>query len=119
MTIAIVNTEKTKNIKFENTNPKEEKEIIGVCPRCKKNIYENNKSFYCVGYKDNPKCNFSLWKNNKFYGKITKTQAKKMLKGESVLFKKLKNKKGETYEAYLKIEDTGKYVNLKIDKYNN
>lgn len=119
LTKSIVNVKKSDDVSFEKESTATEREIIGICPRCNKNIYENDKSFYCEGYKDEPKCNFSLWKDNKFYGKINKTQAKKMLKGESALFKKIKKKNGDTCEAFLKIEDTGKYVNLVIDKYNN
>lgn len=85
---------------------------------CNKNIYEGEKNYYCEGYKENPKCTYVLWEDYKFYGKITKTQAKKLIKGERILFKKLKIKKGTDYEAYLKLEDTGTYINLKFDSYN-
>lgn len=115
----IVNSKKSNNINFEKENIQKDKEIIGICPRCNKNIYENDKSFYCEGFKDNPKCSFYLWKDNKLFGKISKAKAKKLIKGESVLFKNLKSKNGGSYEAYLKIEDTGKYVNLIIDKFNS
>ncbi|QSX05431.1 DNA topoisomerase III [Sedimentibacter sp. zth1] len=116
LTKKIVETKATKQIEFKTKN--HEKEVIGICPRCKRNIYEGKKNFYCEGYKEEPKCTFAIWKDNKFYGKVTKTQAKKLLKGEKVLFQKLKSKKGKEYEAFLKLEDTGKYVNLVFDSYN-
>lgn len=62
-----------KIIEYENKNlisievKKEEKEVIGICPKCGKNIYESKRNFYCEGFKDNPKCNFSLWKEDKFF----------------------------------------------------
>lgn len=119
LTRTIVNVKKDSDISFKSNEKAPEREIIGICPRCGKNIYENDKSYYCEGFKNEPKCSFSIWKADKYFGKINKTQAKKMLKGEVALFKKLKNKKGDEYEAFVKIEDTGKYVNLKIDSYNN
>lgn len=119
LTKFIVNVKKDNDVSFESSEKATEKEVIGICPRCGKNIYENDKSYYCEGFKNEPKCSFSIWKADKYFGKVNKTQAKKMLKGEAALFKKLKSKKGEEYEAFVKIEDTGKYINLKIDSYNN
>lgn len=76
--------------------PKIEKEVIGKCPRCGKNVYESDKNFYCEGYKDTPKCNFSLWKNNKFFEdkgkKVTKTIAKSLLSKGNSSVKGLKKK---------------------------
>ncbi len=85
LTKKIVNTEITNKVSFESKD--NSKEVIGTCPRCNKNIYESEKSYYCEGYKDEPKCTFVLWKENKLYGKVNKTQAKKLLKGETALFK--------------------------------
>lgn len=100
-------------------NQESQKEVIGNCPRCGKNIYENKKSFYCEGYKDNPKCNFSLWKEDKFFAargkKITKTIAKKLLKDGKVEMKKLKSKAGKEYNAVFIMGDTGKYINFKME----
>jgi hypothetical protein len=31
-----------------------DREIIGVCPRCGKPVYEGKRNFYCSGYQDNP-----------------------------------------------------------------
>ena len=57
-----------KQIEVEKIEtPKIEKEVIGKCPKCGKNVYESEKSFYCEGFKEEPKCNFTLWKNNKFF----------------------------------------------------
>ena len=99
--------------------PKVEKEIIGKCPKCKKNIYESEKSFYCEGYKDNPKCNFTLWKNSKFFEdkgkKLTKTIAKALLKDNKAKVSGLKKKDGSgTYTAIISMEVGEKYTNFKM-----
>lgn len=118
LTKKIICIEKANDLEFKNENNSKEKELIGICPRCSKNVYEGDKNYYCEGYKTEPKCTFVLWKNNKLFGKITKTQAKKLIKGDKVLFKKLKNKTGKEYDAYLRLEDTGIYINLVFDSYN-
>lgn len=94
-----------------------EKEVIGQCPKCGKNIYENEKSFYCSGYLDTPKCNLSIWKENKFpKTKISKTDAKKLLKGEKIIIKNIEGKFGK-YDAYYFLEFSGQYTNLKLESY--
>ena len=106
---AIVNS----NIEIEKVSRDEVKEIIGFCPRCGKPIFESDKSFYCEGYKDEPKCNFTIWKEQKYPAtKITKANAKALLNGKSIHIKKLKSKEGKEYEADFKLRDDGKYVNL-------
>lgn len=96
-----------------------EKEVIGKCPRCGKNIYESTKAFYCSGFKAEPKCNFTMWKKDKFWEsrgkKLTKTMAIKMLQGSKVKVKGLKKKSGDgTYDAYISMVDTGKWVNYEM-----
>lgn len=102
-------------------NFKENKEVIGICPRCGKNIYESKKNFYCEGFKDNPKCNFSVWKNNKFFEskgkKLTKSVMKNLLKkGESKVKGFKKKDSEETYDSIIVIKDTGKYINFEFKK---
>ncbi|HGD0581562.1 DNA topoisomerase [Clostridium perfringens] len=97
-----------------------EREIIGKCPRCGKNIYEGKNNFYCEGYKDNPKCQFTMWKEDKFFKdkgkKLSKAGAKSLLAGKKVKMTGLKKKDGTgTYDAYVVLNDTGKYVNFKLD----
>ena len=102
-----------QNIEIQRVYNDSDREIVGVCPRCGKNIYENSKGFSCVGYRDTPSCNFTLWKMTKFKSievKISKTRAKKLIK-------KIKGKDEKVYSAEFKLEDTGKYVNLKLEKY--
>lgn len=112
----------SNSIEIEKVEAKE-KEIIGKCPRCGKNIYESEKNFYCEGFKDNPRCDFSIWKADKFFidkgKKITKTMAKSFLKGKSVKVKGLKKKDGSgTYDANITMIEKDfkgkKYINFNM-----
>ena len=89
-----------------------EMEVIGKCPKCNSNIYENSKSYYCSNY--NNGCKTSLWKEANYFGqkiKISKDNAKKLLSGEQVVFK-IKSKSGKEYNAHFGIEVNGDYLNL-------
>ena len=89
-----------------------EMEVIGKCPKCNSNIYENSKSYYCSNYKNG--CKTSLWKEVNYFGqkiKISKDNAKKLLSGEQVVFK-IKSKSGKEYNAHFGIEINGDYLNL-------
>lgn len=94
-----------------------EREIIGVCPRCGSKIYEGKLNFYC----ENKDCSFILWKENKFFSSkkksITKPVAAALLEKGRVHFKDLYSEKtGKTYEADIILDDTGeKYVNFKME----
>lgn len=103
--------------KISRTYP--DREIIGKCPKCGKNIYEHSKAYYCEGYKDEPKCNFSIWKDNKFFKdkgkKLTKTMAKKLIALQEIEVKKLKSKEGKEYDAFIKIRlPIEQYVNFEM-----
>ena len=89
-----------------------EMEVIGKCPKCNSNIYENSKSYYCSNYKNG--CKTSLWKEANYFGqkiKISKDNEKKLLSGEQVVFK-IKSKSGKEYNAHFGIEINGDYLNL-------
>ena len=65
----------------EYVNFEEERESVGKCPICGKEVVESEKMFYCTGNKDG--CVFKLWKEAKHFSntlKITKSIAKKLLK---------------------------------------
>ena len=88
-----------------------ERESVGICPRCGKNVYEGKKNFYCESGKNG--CGFTLWKEDKFIKTaVTPETAKKLLKGKAVKMIAV-GKDGSEYEADHVLEDTGKYVNLK------
>ena len=98
---------------------KSQKEIIGKCPKCSKDILENSKSYYCSNYKSG--CNFNLWKETNYFGqklKISKASAKKLIKGDKVPLK-LKSKEGKEYEAYFTMKVKGDYVNLEKGDFVN
>ncbi|ERK55810.1 type IA DNA topoisomerase [Leptotrichia sp. oral taxon 879] len=89
-----------------------EMEVIGKCPKCNSNVYENSKSYYCSNYKKG--CKTSLWKEASYFGqkiKISKDNAKKLLRGKQVVFK-IKSKSGKEYNAHFGIEINGDYLNL-------
>lgn len=110
-----------KNIEVKKIISEEKKEVLGKCPRCKHNVYEGEKNFYCEGVKG-AKCTFSIWKNNRFFSdkgkKVTKSMVKSFLKGKGVKVKGFKKKQGEgKYNATVYMVDTGKFINFDM-KFN-
>jgi DNA topoisomerase-3 len=84
------------------------KESIGECPRCRSEVYEGQKSFYC----SNKECSFCLWKNNRLLEsqgkKMDKASAKKFLAKGKVHYKDLHSaKSGKSYEATIVMVDSG------------
>lgn len=116
----IINSEH-KTISSEFSTVKQEKEVIGVCPKCGKLIYEGEKNFYCNGYKAG--CDFKLWKKIKVFNQkevtITKQDAKTLLNKGTILITGLTNKAGKKYKANFKLEINDKYVNLSLDSFVN
>ena len=96
---------------------KEEKTVIGLCPRCKNPVYEGKKNYYC----SNRDCRFSMWKNDRFFEdrKITFTPklARELLKDKTAKVKNIYSPKtGKTYDGNVVLSDTGeKYVNYRIE----
>ena len=93
------------------------KESIGTCPRCGAPIYEGKLNFYCSKGKE---CGFTLWKSNKLLESmkvnITASRAKKMLAGGKVFVKGLYSKKKDAkFDAFIAYEDTGTFVNYKLE----
>ena len=95
---------------------KEEKRVIGKCPRCGGDVYEGRKNYYC----SNKDCTFKMWRNDRFFDerKITFTPkiAAELLKNGKAKVKKLHSPKtGKTYDGTVLLADTGgKYVNYRI-----
>ena len=95
----------------EYVNFEEERESIGKCPICGKEVIESEKMFYCTGNKDG--CIFKLWKEAKHFSdtlKITKSIAKKLLKKNGNSKFEITGKDGNKREATLKIKSSGNYV---------
>jgi DNA topoisomerase III len=89
-----------------------EKKVLGTCPRCKKNVVEGPKGFYCEGVKDDPECKFSMWKEDRFFISRKKTLsasiAARLLLGERILLKDCAKKDGAgTYDAFVTLKDDG------------
>ncbi|PGH20862.1 DNA topoisomerase [Fusobacterium polymorphum] len=116
----IVNSEH-KTISSQFSKEKQEKEVIGICPKCGEIIYEGEKNFYCSGYKTG--CDFKLWKKIKVFNQkevtITKQDAKTLLNKGTILITGLTNKAGKKYKANFKLEISDKYVNLSLDSFVN
>lgn len=95
---------------------KEEKPVIGKCPRCQSSVYEGRKNYYC----SNKECSFAMWKNDRFFEErktpFTPKIAAALLKSGKAKIKKLYSPKtGKTYEGTVLLADTGgKYVNYKV-----
>lgn len=93
---------------------KSEKEVIGKCPRCGKNIYEGKLNFYCESGRDG--CGFTLWKEDKYNGiTVTAQNAKELLENKSIV-KTKKKISGEAVREKYKLKDTGKYINLEKEQ---
>ena len=95
---------------------KEEKPVIGKCPRCGADIYEGRKNYYCA----NRDCAVTMWKNDRFFEERKVTFSPKiaaaLLKDGKAKVKKLYSPKtGKTYDGTILLADTGgKYVNYRI-----
>ncbi|HLR43490.1 MAG TPA: topoisomerase C-terminal repeat-containing protein [Pseudogracilibacillus sp.] len=94
-----------------------EQTFIGKCPCCKKEggkIQEKGKFYGCSRYRKG--CTFTLPK--KFLGKaISKTNIKKLLNGERTnLIKGFTSKKGKSFDAYLRYDQTGQKIKFEFPK---
>ena len=93
------------------------KEVIGTCPRCGKPVYEGKSNFAC----SDRSCSFVLWKNDRFWTSRKKELTKKMAadllkKGRTAVKDMWSEKKGDTYDATVVMEDTGeKFVKFKLE----
>lgn len=105
-------TSTVKNINFVNNNKKTQKKPIGLCPKCGKEVYESQKSFYCSGYKYSPPCKFSIWKEDKVLTEkgiiLTRENVKELLKNKHIILEAL------NLELYLQI--AGNYANFKVEE---
>ena len=96
---------------------KEEKAVIGKCPRCGEKVCEGRKNYYC----EKKGCAFVMWKNDRFFEErktaFTPKIAAALLAGGKAKVKKLYSPKtGKTYDGSIVLADTGgKYVNYRIE----
>ena len=93
------------------------KESLGSCPRCGRPVYEGQKNFYC----SDRKCQFALWKNDRFFEsqgkKMDAGTVKKLLAKGKIHYKDLRSQKtGRTYEATVVMADSGEgYVKFNLE----
>jgi DNA topoisomerase-3 len=96
---------------------KQEKEVVGICPRCGTPVYEGKKNFYC----SNRDCSFTMWKNDRFFESrkkaLTKPVAAALLKDGKAKVKGMHSEKtGKSFDATVLLADTGgKYVNYRFE----
>lgn len=96
---------------------KQEKTVIGLCPRCQNHVYEGKKNYYC----SNRDCSFSMWKNDRFFEDrkiiFTPKIAKALLKDKTVKVRDIySHKTGKTYDGNVVLCDTeDKHVNYRIE----
>ena len=94
-----------------------EKETVGNCLRCGKPVYEGKKNFAC----SDRSCSFVLWKTDRFWTSRKKELTKKMAvdlltKGRTTVKGLWSEKRGETYDATVVLDDTGgNYINFKME----
>jgi DNA topoisomerase-3 len=105
---AQANVNPDKVVKRENKG-----DVIGSCPRCKADVCETPKAYSCA-------CGFTLWKNNKFFESakkpFTKEIATALIKnGRTAVDGLYSPKTGKTYNAVVCLDDTGKYINFKLE----
>ncbi|MDO9536448.1 MAG: DNA topoisomerase 3 [Bacillota bacterium] len=94
------------------------KVVLGKCPRCGQNIIELPKSYACSSGRDG--CGFVIWKEDRFFKdkkkELTKQQVSELLKEGKVKITGLYSpRKDTTYDATVVLNDTGKYVNFKLE----
>ena len=94
-----------------------DKEVIGTCPRCGKPVYEGKSNFAC----SDRSCSCVLWKNDRFWTSRKKELTRKMAadllkKGRTAVKGMWSEKKGDTYDATVVMEDTGdRFINFKLE----
>ena len=92
------------------------REAVGRCPRCGGDVTESKKGFFC----QSETCRFAIWKDSKWWiakkKQPTKAIVAALLKdGRARLTGCYSEKTGKTYDADVLLEDTGEYVNFKLD----
>jgi len=92
------NSKIKKHVRKIDTRP-----AIGTCPKCQNNIIEKGKFYGCSNY---PTCKFTL-PNDFRKKKLTKKNIKELLEGKETLVKSIKKADKKTYNANIKLNDSG------------
>lgn len=89
---------------------------VGVCPRCGKPVIENSKGFSCSAGREN--CGFFIFKSDKRIGRnYTAAEISELLSTGRVTLKNCVSSNGKKYSAVFSLDDTGKYVNLRFERF--
>ena len=98
----------------------QEPEDLGTCPVCNGPVRESNKAFGCANWRDaDGGCKFTIWKTVA-QKEITRDIALHLLEhGETSLLTGFISRKGNSFSAYLKLEDDGTGLKKVIFKFEN
>jgi DNA topoisomerase-3 len=81
-------------------------EPLGVCPRCGSGMAEGTKTYYCLGYRNDPPCPYSLFKTIAG-ARITADDMRLLLSHKSTPVKTCVSKSGKKFKASLYLEGDG------------
>ena len=94
------------------------KKTVGTCPRCGKPVIENSKGFSCSAGREN--CGFFIFKLDKRIGRnYTAAEISELLSTGRVTLKNCVSSNGNKYSAVFSMDDTGQYVNLRFERFEN
>ncbi len=89
---------------------------VGTCPRCGKPVIENVKGFACSAGREN--CGFFIFKSDKRIGRnYTAAEISELLRTGRVTLKNCVSSNGKKYSAVFSLDDTGKFVNLRFERF--
>lgn len=108
----IVDFEKSKGSRTAVSRTK----AVGTCPRCGKPVVENSKGFSCSAGREN--CGFFIFKSDKRIGRnYSAAEISELIRTGRVTLKNCVSSNGNKYSAVFSMNDTGKYVNLRFEKF--
>jgi DNA topoisomerase-3 len=90
---------------------KGDKPAFGKCPVCGRDIFSGAKSYFCSGYREEPKCGFSLWKETEG-ARFTPEMIKRLLDKEILNDVPCFTKSGEEYKAGFKLNQKDELVKI-------
>ena len=107
-------------VDFEKNNGSRESvsrtKTVGICPRCGKPVTENSKGFSCSAGREN--CGFFIFKSDKRIGRnYTAAEISELLSMGKVTLKNCVSSNRNKYSAVFSMDDTGKYVNLRFERF--
>jgi DNA topoisomerase-3 len=83
------------------------KEALVLCPLCGRPLAEGKKNYYCTGYKQDPPCVFSIWKEVAG-ARMSVNDVKVLVSGKPTGLKKCTSKSGKRFTAVFSMNRDGK-----------